>query len=39
MDVLGHSCISVTMDTNAHVMPELLREAADRMDALLRRGD
>jgi len=39
MDVLGHSCISVTMDTYAHVMPELLREAADRMDALLRRGD
>jgi integrase len=37
MDVLGHSQIGLTMNTYAHVIPELRREAADRMDQLLDR--
>lgn len=32
METLGHSRISVTMDTYTHVMPTLLRDAADAMD-------
>jgi hypothetical protein len=36
MDVLGHSQISLTMNTYAHVLPELRRDAADRMNDLLR---
>jgi integrase len=36
MDVLGHSQISLTMNTYSHVIPELRREAADRMDHLFR---
>lgn len=35
MDVLGHSQIGLTMNTYSHVIPELRREAADRMDNLL----
>ncbi len=35
MEILGHSQISLTMNTYAHVMPALQREAADRMDAVL----
>lgn len=35
MDVLGHSQISLTMNTYAHVLPELRRDAADRMSDLL----
>jgi integrase len=35
MDVLGHSDIGMTMNTYSHVIPELRREAADRMDDLL----
>jgi integrase len=35
MEVLGHSGISVTMNTYAHVLPELRQEAADAIDALL----
>ncbi|MGD9724361.1 MAG: tyrosine-type recombinase/integrase [Pirellulales bacterium] len=35
MEVLGHSQISLTMNTYAHVMPTLLRDAADKMDAIL----
>jgi len=35
MDVLGHSQIGLTMNTYSHVIPELRREAADRMDHLL----
>ena len=37
MEILGHSTIAVTMNTYAHVMPLMQREAADKMDALLRR--
>jgi len=36
MDTLGHSAIAVAMDTYGHVMPLMQREAADRMDELLR---
>lgn len=35
MQVLGHSQIGVTMDTYSHVIDELRRDAAGRMDALL----
>lgn len=32
METLGHSQISLTMNTYAHVIPSLQRDAADRMD-------
>lgn len=32
---LGHSSISVTADTHAHLTPATRRRAADRMDAIL----
>ncbi len=35
MDVLGHSQISLTMNTYTHVLPELRRSAADRMSELI----
>lgn len=35
MEVLGHSEIGMTMNTYSHVLPELRREAADRMDQIL----
>ncbi len=35
VDVLGHSQISLTMNTYSHVMPAMHRAAADRLDALL----
>jgi integrase len=35
MEVLGHSQLSTISDTYSHVVPELQREAAARMDALL----
>ncbi len=38
METLGHSQISLTMNTYAHVMPSLKQEAADRMDALFGKG-
>lgn len=34
MELLGHSQISLTMNTYAHVMPSLMQDAAQRMDAL-----
>ena len=34
MELLGHSQISLTLDTYSHVMPAMLREAADSMDAV-----
>ena len=37
MDLLGHSSISVTLDTYSHVIPEMQREAADQMDAIFTR--
>jgi hypothetical protein len=35
METLGHSQISLTMDTYSHVIPALQKEAAGLMDALL----
>lgn len=35
MEILGHSQISLTMNTYSHVIPDLTRDAADRMDSLL----
>jgi integrase len=39
MDTLGHSDISMTMNTYSHVIPELRREAATRIDELLMEND
>ena len=35
METLGHSQISLTMNTYSHVVPSMARHAADRMDAAL----
>jgi integrase len=35
MEILGHSQISLTLDTYAHVVPELREDAASRMDRVL----
>jgi integrase len=35
METLGHSQISLTMNTYSHVLPALQREAADKMEAVL----
>lgn len=35
METLGHSQISLTMDTYSHVLPDLQREAAAKMDKAL----
>ncbi len=35
MEVLGHSDISLTLNTYSHVIPDLQREAAAKMDAIL----
>lgn len=35
MEMLGHSQISLTLGTYSHVLPEVQRDAADRMGALL----
>lgn len=35
METLGHSTITLTMNTYGHVMPDLKREPADQMESLL----
>ena len=35
METLGHSQISLTMNTYSHVIPALQLDAAERMDAIL----
>jgi integrase len=35
MEILGHSSIGVTMNTYSHVIPQLQRDAADKLGALL----
>jgi integrase len=35
METLGHSQISLTMNTYSHVVPALQRDAADRLEAML----
>ena len=37
MEMLGHSQISLTLNTDAHVMPETLRDAAATLDAAFER--
>jgi len=39
MDVLGHSQIALTMNTYSHVMPAMLKDAADALDTALAVGD
>jgi integrase len=36
MEVLGHSQISLTMNTYSHVLPSLMRDAANLMEGVLR---
>jgi hypothetical protein len=36
METLGHSQISLTLNTYSHVLPALQRDAANKMDAMLR---
>ena len=36
MEILSHSQISLTMNTYAHVLPEMGRDAANRMSDLIR---
>jgi len=38
MEMLGHSQISLTMNTNSHVIPAMQREAATKLESLLKRG-
>jgi len=35
MNILGHSAISLTLNTYSHVVPELARDAAERMERTL----
>jgi integrase len=39
MEILGHSQIALTMNTYTHVLPELKRDAARRMDEAIRELD
>jgi integrase len=36
MEILGHSQIALTMNTYSHVIPALQREAASKLEALLK---
>jgi integrase len=36
MDKLGHSQISLTLDTYSHVLPALQADAAAKLDAILK---
>jgi integrase len=38
MELLGHSQIGLTLNTYSHVLPQLGRDAADRMEAVLAGG-
>jgi site-specific recombinase XerD len=35
MDLLGHSTIALTANTYSHVMPSMMQDVADKMDAIL----
>jgi len=35
MEILGHSQISLTMNTYSHVIPAMQQDVADQMDAIL----
>lgn len=36
---LGHSSISMTLDTYSHVLPTMQKESAAKLDAMLFKGD
>jgi integrase len=38
-ELLGHSQISITMDTYSHVMPSMQQEAMDKWDTVFTRGE
>jgi site-specific recombinase XerD len=38
-DVLGHSQVSLTLDTYSHVIPTMLQEAAEAMGRALSRNE
>jgi len=38
MELLGHSSITVTMNVYGHVMPAMMRDAANAMDSVLAAG-
>jgi integrase len=38
MEILGHSQISITMDTYSHVMPALSQDALERVATALQAG-
>jgi integrase len=38
METLGHSQVSLTLNTYSHVLPSLQKESARRMDAALSEG-
>ncbi|HEY2665031.1 MAG TPA: tyrosine-type recombinase/integrase [Candidatus Binataceae bacterium] len=35
MELLGHSTIALTANTYSHVMPSMMQDVADKMDAIL----
>ncbi len=35
---LGHSTIAITLDTYSHVLPDMQKEAAEAIDAVLRKA-
>ena len=35
MELLGHSTIALTANTYSHVMPSMMQEMADKMDAII----
>jgi integrase len=35
METLGHSQVSLTLNTYSHVLPALQQDAANKMDAIL----
>jgi len=37
-ELLGHSAISMTMDTYSHVLPSMHQEAMEKMDNLFGQG-
>ena len=37
METLGHSQVSLTLNTYSHVLPALQQDAASKMDAILTR--
>ena len=39
MEILGHSQIGITMNTYTHVIPELRKDAADRIESLFAERD